>query len=264
MKKLSQIQILLAAIALMVGMIGFAQAQGRSEESMLLSATQKALAEARTATIEAQAQIKKLQKQTKNLGKSLAEANRLANEFRSEYSKLRLETEALGIETFTEGEKGMSKRLLSAVSDHRIMEGEREAMAHALLDLSDAVKSYMTTAVSNNVETRTALQVALNNASDAIGLNRKAPIGRVKKQLNEAKVISLKREYGILILNVGEMDDANIGMNFDIFRKDRIIGSAMIVDVRDSRSGAVITKLIDESDDAQVGDRVRIRTQKNL
>ena len=264
MNKQSPIQILLAAVVMMAGTIGFAQSQGRSEESMLLEATQKKLAEARAEKVEAEAQVKVLQEQTKNLGKSLAEANRLANEFRAEYTKLRLETEALGIETFTEGEKGMSKRLLNAVSDHRVIEAERETMAHALLDLSDAVKSYMTTAVSNNVETRTTLQVALNNAAKAIGITRKPATAHSKKQLNNGKIISLKREYGILVLNVGEKDDANIGMAFDILRKDRIIGSAMIVDIRDNRSGAVITKLIDDSDDAQVGDRVRIRTQKNL
>lgn len=255
---------MLAAIALMVGAVGVAQAQNRSEEALLLEATQKAFAESRIEAQQSEAENAKLKEQVKSLGASLAEANRLGNEFRDDYNKLRLETEALGLETLTKGDRGVRERLLKAISDHRILEEERETIAHALLDLSDAIKSYMATAVSSNVESRSALQAALKNAESAIGIQRQRPADEPKKSLDEGKIVSIKRDFGIVVFNVGSQDGAKIGMPFEIIRKDRTIGTAMIADVRENRSGALITNLIDDADDAQVGDRVRVKTQKNL
>ena len=91
MKLQSPIQILLTAIVLMVGTVGFAQAQSsssapaRSEEALLLEATQKALAKARAEMAAAEAETERARTQLKALGASLAEANRLANEFRDEF-----------------------------------------------------------------------------------------------------------------------------------------------------------------------------------
>lgn len=270
MKSQSPSKILLSAIVLMAGTVGFAQAQGsssipaRSEEALLLEATQKALAKERAMRAEAEAEAEAARKQVKALGLSLAEANRLANDYREDYNKLRLQTEAFGLDTLTRGDKGTRERLLKAISDRRLLEDERDALADALLDLSDAVKSYMTTAVSSNVETRAALQSALNGASKAIGLQREAKAVTAKKSLDEGKIVTIQRDYGILVFNLGSADGAKIGMPFAIYRKDRAIGSAMIVDVRNNRCGALITNLIDETDDAQVGDRVKVQTQKNL
>ena len=255
---------MLTAIALMAGTIGVAQAQHRSEEALLLEATQKALAEARLEAQQIKQENDALEQQVKNLGTSLAEANRLGNEFRDDYNKLRLETEALGLETLTRGDRGVRERLLKAISDHRLLEEEREAMAHALLDLSDAIKSYMVTAVSSNVEARAALQAALKDAETAIGIQQQRPLDEPKKSLDEGRIVSIKKDLGIVVFNVGTRDGAKIGMPFEIIRKDRTIGTAMIADVRENRCGALITNLIDDSDDAQVGDRVRVQTQKNL
>ena len=255
---------LLTAIAMMFGAVGFAQAQTRSEETLLLDATQKALAEARAKAAAAEAESARLKKQLQNIGASLVEANRHADQYRENYNKLLLETEALGLATFTEGEKGMTKRMLAAISDRRILEKERETMAHALLDLSDSIKSFMATAESSDVTARADLQAALKQAEVAIGITRQKPVAEAPKSLDEGKIISIRRDFGIVVFNVGKKDGAKIGMPIELFRKDRKIGTAMIADVRDNRSGALITKLIDDSDDAKIGDRMRVQTQKNL
>ena len=248
----------------MAGTIGFANAQGRSEEALLLEATQKALAESRAETAAAVVEAERAKKQAKAFGLSLAEANKHAKKYRDDFNKLRLETEALGLDTLTKGDKGTRERLLKAISDRRLLEVERDAMAHALLDLSDAIKSYMTTAVSSNVETRAELQAALNGAAKAIGIQRRVAVAEPKKNLDEGKIVTIKRDYGILVFNLGTTDGVTIGMPFEIYRKDRPIGTAMVADVRNDRCAAFITKLIDESDDAQVGDRIKVKTQKNL
>ena len=260
----NQIRIFLAAIVLMAGMIGFAQAQGRSEEAILLDEALKALRETKANASKVEAENQRLKEQAKSIGASLVEANRIANEFRDDYNKLLLETEALGIETLTKGERGVRERLLKAISDKRIVEEEREAMAHALLDLSDAIKVFMASAASANVEARVSLEAALKGAEKAIGIDRRQPAVMAKKTLDQGKVVSIHLDSGVLVLNLGEADGAQRGMPFEIIRKDRPVGTAMVVDVRDNICGALITKLIDDSDDAQVGDRVRVQTQKNL
>ena len=264
MKTQSHTKVQLFAIALMAGALGFAQAQTRSEEAILLDEALEALKEQKAETARVDAENLRLRKQVKTIGASLVEANRVANEFRDDYNKLRLETEALGLETLTKGDQGTRERLLKAISDRRIIEQEREAMADALLELSDSIKAYMTTAVSANVETRAALQAALKQAGRAIGIDRKRPGERRKKELDEGKIVSIHRDSGTLILNLGEGDDAQIGMPLEIFRKDRQVGTGIISDTREDVCSVLVLTLIDESDLVKVGDRVKVQTQKNL
>lgn len=256
--------ILLITIAQMVALVGFAHGQGRSEEAILLDEALKALKEAKVESARLETENSRLKTQIGSIGDSLVEANRVATQFRDDYNKLLLETEALGIETLTKGEKGLTERLLKAISDRRIVEEEREAMAHALLDLADSIKVFMVNAVSSDSDARVALEAALKGAEQAIGIDRKRPVAAARKSLDDGKIISIHTDTGVVILNLGEHDDAKRGMRFDIIRKDRPVGAAMIVDVRNDVSGALITNLIDDSDDAQVGDRVRVQTQKNL
>lgn len=264
MKSQSQTKILLLAISQMAVLIGFAHAQGRSEEAILLDEALKALREARAGAAQLDAENQQLKNQVTNIGKSLVEANRVANQCRDDYNKLRLEIEALGLETLTKGEEGVRGLFLKSISDLRIVEEQRDATEHALADLSDSIKAFMATVENPDVEMRVAVQAALKKAAQAIANNQERPAPTAKKSLDEGKVVSIHRESGVLVFNLGEKDDAKRGMTFDIIRKDRAVGTAMVAYVRDNVCGALITKLIDESDDAQVGDRVRVKTQKNL
>ena len=69
-------------------------------------------------------------------------------------------------------------------------------------------------------------------------------------------------EIGLIVLNVGRKGGVRVGMPLEILRTDRRIGTALVVDVRDSICGAVLNKLVSENDDVKIGDRIQPRPQQ--
>jgi hypothetical protein len=84
-----------------------------------------------------------------------------------------------------------------------------------------------------------------------------------KGTIHEAGIIGVKDDYGIVVINVGSNSGAKIGMPFRLFRKDRPLGTSVIVDVRDNVSAALIKNLREEEDYPKVGDLASVDTTKN-
>jgi len=264
MKTQSPTKILLASISLMAATIGFASAQTRTDESIMMDEARKAIQQLRAENLALKERNLTLETQGKVLRESLVDANRNIQTYRDDYNTLRLQIEALGLEALTKGEKGVEGNLLKAISDRRVLVKEREIMADALGELSDSTKLFMKTASSTDATARANVQAALKGASQAVGLTRVRPNQRKEKSLDDGKITTIERNFGVLVFNLGEIDGVKIGMPFEIYRKDRPIGTAIVADIRNDVCGALITKLIDESDDAQVGDRVKVQANTNL
>ena len=78
--------------------------------------------------------------------------------------------------------------------------------------------------------------------------------------IHEAKIISVKNDYGMVVFNVGRDAGAKIGMPFRLFRKDRPVGSSIVVDVRDNVSAALIKEINKKEDYPKVGDLASVAT----
>ena len=74
----------------------------------------------------------------------------------------------------------------------------------------------------------------------------------------------MKQELGILVLGAGSKDGVRPGMPFEIFRQDKPIARALVTDVRQSVSGAVVQALVNDSDPVQVGDRGQVDPNKTF
>ena len=72
-------------------------------------------------------------------------------------------------------------------------------------------------------------------------------------------MVSRDSEIALVVIDIGKNSGVRVGMPLDILRVNRPIGSALVVDVRDSVCGALVHDLISGDDDAKVGDRVRPR-----
>ena len=199
-----------------------------------------------------------------NLRNSLMASNAESEEFRSSYSKMRLQLEALGIEAITDGDKGVESRLLKAMNDIRLLEEDNMRISEALINLSDKALQLIDQSKGNEKNSddlKVLLGSAVDDADKALGIGVGQEIsGNIRGTIHEAKIISVKNDYGMVVFNVGRDAGAKIGMPFRLFRKDRPVGSSIVVDVRDNVSAALIKEINKKEDYPKVGDLASVAT----
>ena len=199
-----------------------------------------------------------------NLRNSLMASNAESEEFRSSYSKMRLQLEALGIEAITDGDKGVESRLLKAMNDIRLLEEDNMRISEALINLSDKALQLIDQSKGNEKNSdglKVLLGSAVDDADKALGIGVGQEIsGNIRGTIHEAKIISVKNDYGMVVFNVGRDGGAKIGMPFRLFRKDRPVGSSIVVDVRDNVSAALIKEINKKEDYPKVGDLASVAT----
>ncbi|MGC6435533.1 MAG: hypothetical protein ACON5I_04160 [Verrucomicrobiales bacterium] len=208
-------------------------------------------------------QLAKFEKINSNLKTSLMASNAEAVEFRKSYNDVRLQLEAFGIESVTDGQSGIEARLLKAMNDIRILEEEKLALSESLINLSD-----VTLRLIDAVENKKSDNELIKNVKDAVDDSDIAlGIGRIEGSENfvdgtihEASIIGVKDDHGVVVLNIGTNSGAKIGMPFKLFRKDRPVGTSIIIDVRDNISAALIKNLKIQEDYPKVGDLASVDT----
>ncbi len=221
-----------------------------------LAEAKAALAAALQQNRQLQAEVDRLKAVNGNLGKSLMAANAESEEFRRSYGKMRLRMEALGIEAVTGGDRGIEGKLVKAVNDLRLLEEEKAGLAGALIALSDAALQLVETAVSSSPEAVARVEAAVAEADSALGLGtaRHPAANASAGTLHDGQVISVKKDYGVVVLNVGREAGVRVGMPFELRRKDRPVGTVTVVDVRDRIAAALVKNLSVADDVPQVGD----------
>ncbi|HWB61141.1 MAG TPA: hypothetical protein VG733_16790 [Chthoniobacteraceae bacterium] len=200
------------------------------------------------------------QQQIKALTDSLAESNLEAEEFKRKCSELVENMAALGIDASNETK--LQQRLLKAVSDLRIVQGEKDKLSDQLVRLSEAMLRYLKTASSVDADARMAVEAEMRNTSEALGLpSSHTPTGApAPATLTDAAVISIKEDLALVVVNVGRKQGVKIGMPFKVIRGDGVIGLVHVVDVRDAISGAVFENSDSDKNKIKVGDRLQVAT----
>jgi len=237
---------------------------GMGEESIEAAELRAALDASLKQSTALKSENAKLLQVNANLRDSLMASNAESEEFRESYAKMRLQLEALGIEAVTDGDKGVEGRLLKAMNDIRLLEEDKMRISEALINLSDKALHVIEQGKGDgqgSEELKVLLSSAVDDADKALGIGDDYEInGNVRGTIHEAKVIGVKDDYGMVVFNVGRVAGAKIGMPFRLFRKDRPVGSSIVVDVRDNVSAALIKKLNKEEDYPKVGDLASVAT----
>lgn len=232
-----------------------AQAQNAAFEMEELKIALQA-ATAKAARLERE--VAEIGEKNDHLGQALAAANAEGEHFRLTYQKLRERMEALGISAIDPDPSSLQARYLKALSDYRLTREENDKLVSALGDLNASVAAYMGTAISSSIKERLSLEVAIREANQLVGGASKPKRQQGNVSLENAKVVSLKSDYDLVVLNVGRDSGVQVGMPFQIHRKDRPIGSALVIDVRDHICGVVIKGLADLSEGVKLGDNARV------
>jgi len=209
-------------------------------------------------------QLAEAQEAIKSLTDSLAVSNSEAEVFRREAAELKLRMTALGVDGLSGDKSKLEQRLLKAVRDLQLVQGEKDKLADELVQLSEAVLRYTKGATSPDAEARMALEARLRSVSEALGIpGSDSGTGNSKPaatpgSLTDGMVVSIKEELSLVVANVGNRQGVRVGMPFKVVRDDRVIGTVRVVDVREKICGAVIQSLDSEKNKIKVGDRLMV------
>lgn len=204
--------------------------------------------------------LSETQKTLTDMRKNLAASSGEGEIFKRQAMELKLRIEALGLDTAGGDNAKIEQRLLTAVSDLRVISEEKKKLSEAIVRLSEAAALYAKTATSAAPETRLALEAEIRNANLALGVASQNAVEAtpVPSTISDGQAISVKDDLALVVMNLGSRHGVKVGMPFQVIRGDRLIGNVRVVDVREKIAGAVIQNLSSEKDRIQVGDRLKV------
>ena len=204
-----------------------------------------------------QHRISQLEKQVATLRESYALARADADRARRQMSEIRTRLEALGGAALGESEE----RIIDTAAQLDSVRGELDALRKAAMNLSAAINAYMSTAMVEDAAARQALEAALREQEVALGL-RMAPQDELSGTLEEAQVLSIDSESGLIVINAGREARVRVGMPMEISRSDQAIARAIVTDVRKKVSGLLVQRHLNPNLSINVGDRVSVTTNE--
>ncbi len=199
---------------------------------------------------EFQAIIAGLQDQNKALQRSLVEANRAEQQAAGQLEQVRVRLEALGKNLLDGGDD----RLVQAAADLQLAAERSSELEGAATRLASAVIEYLRQAVVSDPDARLRVETSLRELDAALGLREKPRPDVRTGSLQQARIVSLDQESGMLVLNIGESQDARIGMTFRLFHGQQPYGKAILADVRKGVSGAFVESLDRVTETPRPGD----------
>lgn len=222
----------------------------------LLAAAGSCLAQAPTAE-EYQEIVAGLQEQNHTLQRSLAEANRERAQASEQLAQVRERLEALGKNLLDGG----NDRLVLAASDLEIQKERISALESTVTRLATAVQDYLRQAVVSDPDARLRVETSLRELDAVLGLRQKPRPDIRTGSLQQAHVVSIDQESGMLVFNLGESQGAKIGMTFRLTRGQQPYGKAILADVRKAVSGAFVETLDNVAESPRPGDLAVLETQ---
>jgi outer membrane murein-binding lipoprotein Lpp len=241
---------------------GGAEVRGDDRLEMQELHTTLQVAAAKIQTLESQVTAGKDRNEA--LAQSAAVANAESNELKDRYEKLRGLLEGLGIGALETSRDETQDRLLSVLSDLRVMKEQRDALAAALIEMAESSMGLMQSVPNADPAAADRVNKAITLADSALVKVGGGDSGRPVADLERARVVSLKDDLGIAVLSIGARNGVKPGMPFEIYREDKPIAKVLITEVRNTVCGAVVQELASANDPVRVGDRGRVDLSKSL
>jgi len=198
-----------------------------------------------------------LQQQNQTLQRSLAEANRGEKQATEQLNQVRARLEALGKNLLDGGDD----RLVQAAADLQLANERINELEGSVTRLAAAVTDYLREAVVSDPDARLRVETSLRELDAVLGLRQKPRPDVRTGSLQQARIVSLDQESGMLVLNVGESQGARIGMTFRLARGQQPYGKAILADVRKGVSGVFVESLDNGADSPRPGDLAILETQ---
>lgn len=223
----------------------------------LLAGTGVAAAQRQATVGELQETILDLREQNKALQRALAESNKSEKQASEQLAQVKQNLTALGQDLFVGG----NDRLVQAAADLQIANERNTSIESAVMRLVSSIMDYRSKAVVSDPDALLRLETSLRELDDVLGLRQKPRPDVRNGSLQEARVVSLDQESGMLVLNLGETQGAKIGMTFRLSRGQQPYGQAIIADVRKGVSGAFVERLDAPNETPRPGDLAILELQ---
>ena len=196
------------------------------------------------------AEMEQLKRENAALKEGLVASNRAEKESAEALATIRLRLEALGKNLIDGGDD----RLVDAVTDLEVRTRQIRELEKAALRLSGSVQGYLKTAVAADPEKRAEVEVRLRELEAQVGL-RNRPQRKVETgNMQHAKVVSVDRTSGLIVINVGEKAGTRIGMVFNLKRGEDAIGEAIVALTENDVAGLLVQSLTDQSNPVRLQD----------
>ena len=199
--------------------------------------------------------INQLERQVATLRESYTLARSDADEARRQLREIRTRLEAIGGSSLS----GNEEKLIDTASQLEAARSELDAVRQSSLRLSSAVAAYMRNAMVEDAVARQAVDTAMVDLDVALGL-RQAKQDELDGTVDEAKVLSIDSESGLIVINAGSKAKVEVGMPMEITRGDQAIAMAVVTDVRKSVAGMLVQKHLNPALSVSVGDRVSVKS----
>jgi hypothetical protein len=170
---------------------------------------------------------------------------------REELAEVMRRAEAVGHATDT---RGLEQRVLDALNDLRLTREANLQIEERLHRLAEATQAFLAADAETATALRIPLEVALLASTEAAPSSDPDPSA---SRIETSRVVSVKPDQRLLVINAGRLAGMKPGTPLRIYRNDRPLASAVVVEVRHALSGSLITRL--EGDEfPQVGDTLRL------
>ena len=198
-----------------------------------------------------------LKEQNQNLQRALVASNKAEKESSDKLAKIRVSLEALGKNLLDGGDD----RLIQAAADLELANERNSKIEAAAANLSSSVQDYIRQAVVSDPDARLRVETAMRELDSVSGLRQK-PLPDIRTgNLQQARIVSLDQQSGMLVLNLGESQGARIGMTFRLLHGQQEYGKAILADVRKGVSGAFVEQIESQDITPSLGDTAILLTQ---
>lgn len=194
------------------------------------------------------------------LAASLAKANAEAAALREENAQLKLQAETLGLAGLKPELRPLQERLIAAVADYRLADQKVKQLTERVVSLSESSLALLSD--PSDPASKARLQQELTAANTAL-ISNKAAENAAPVALDSAKVISLKDDLGLAVINTGSESGLRLGTPMRIVRSEKTIATGLVVDVRNRIAGVLMTSA-NTAGALKVGDQAKPETVSTL
>lgn len=202
-----------------------------------------------------QEEVSRLSRENTKFKESLIASNKREEQVAKKLARVKTRMGALGKSLLSEDQ---DQRLLAALTEIEYLQGRVEKLEGATIDLTDNYRKLISTVLVSDPDARTEMEVSLRQAETALGFRYQPSRPIEAGTLQEAQIVSIDQESGLIVLNVGRKNETRIGMRFAINRGSLDIATGIVAEVRPSVSGMLIQELNQKDLLVQIGDTARV------
>jgi len=184
------------------------------------------------------------------LTENLAVARTESELFHKKWSEAQLRAQTLGVDFADNNAAQTQRQLAESVRALYLADAERQRLVAQVQRLIDALQK------PGDVAGELARTKALFEAADR-SLSGRTTNSQTQGELGAATVLDVNQDLRLVVLNIGQLQGARIGMPMVVIREEHIVAELKVVEVRQRICGALIEQ-VKEGVTLRTGDVARV------